>query len=158
MENMLKRCYSNNLEFISYRSCKVCEEWHNYQNFAKWYDENYIEGYELDKDLLQQDVINKIYSPETCCFLPKHINLFLQDKNTTSKGTTNVLGVTISKSSGKPKYRASININSINKNLGEFIDLIDAENCYIEAYNNKLEILNKELRNLVLIDIKNKFN
>lgn len=77
-KGMLNRCY--NKKYIdkkqSYIDCSVCEEWHNFQNFAKWHEENYyeIEGQEmhLDKDILVKN--NKIYSPETCVFVPEHIN------------------------------------------------------------------------------------
>ena len=61
----------------TYRDCYVCEEWHNFQNFAKWYEENYYEcnGEKmcLDKDILIKG--NKIYSPETCVFVPERINM-----------------------------------------------------------------------------------
>ena len=66
---MLRRCYSEK-SFIrrpTYKDVTVCEEWHNFQTFVKWYEENYIEGFHLDKDLLSKG--NKIYSPETCCFI-----------------------------------------------------------------------------------------
>lgn len=56
----------------TYKDVTVCKEWHNFQNFAKWYFENYIEGYQLDKDILFKG--NKIYSPDTCCFVPREIN------------------------------------------------------------------------------------
>ena len=56
-KNMAKRCY--NPLHISYKSygakgAKVCEEWFLYSNFKKWYDENHIEGYQLDKDKLSK--------------------------------------------------------------------------------------------------------
>ena len=55
-------------------------EWHNFQNFAQWHEENYIEGFVLDKDILQKG--NKIYSPENCCFVPNEINvLFTKRQN-----------------------------------------------------------------------------
>ena len=47
-------------------------EWHNFQVFAKWFDENYKEGFVLDKDILLKG--NKIYSPDTCVFVPREIN------------------------------------------------------------------------------------
>ena len=36
--NMIIRCYSNNYhqKEPSYKECSVCEEWLNFQNFAKW--------------------------------------------------------------------------------------------------------------------------
>lgn len=80
---MMKRCYNEKYlkKFPTYVECIVCEEWLNFQNFAKWYDQNYytIEGQkmELDKDILMKG--NKVYSPETCIFVPKSINyLFIK--------------------------------------------------------------------------------
>lgn len=80
--NMIRRCYSENYlnKFPSYRGCSVCEEWLNFQKFGTWFDENYyeIEGEDtahLDKDILVRG--NKIYSPETCCFLPQRVNILL---------------------------------------------------------------------------------
>lgn len=76
--HMLERCYSKDyaLKHSGYEECTVCEEWHNYQNFAKWYEENYYELQgeimQLDKDWLSKG--NKIYSPKTCIFVPKRIN------------------------------------------------------------------------------------
>jgi hypothetical protein len=39
---MLRRCYNfnENKKAKLYESVSVCEEWHNFQNFAKWYSEN----------------------------------------------------------------------------------------------------------------------
>ena len=73
--SMLTRCYSN--RYVQYKGCSIAEEWHNFQNFAKWFEENYnpevMEGWELDKDVLFKG--NKIYSPDTCSFVPKEINM-----------------------------------------------------------------------------------
>lgn len=38
----------------------------------KWFEENYVEGYALDKDLLSRGA--KVYSAETCCYIPPEIN------------------------------------------------------------------------------------
>ena len=76
--DMLRRCYDSKFheKRPTYVDCEVCEEWHNFQNFAKWYDNNYyeIEGerMHLDKDILVKH--NKIYSSETCVFVPHAIN------------------------------------------------------------------------------------
>lgn len=75
--DMIRRCYViEENKHVTYRDCEVCEEWHNYQTFAQWYDENYYEvGNELmmlDKDILVKG--NKIYSPETCIYVPSRIN------------------------------------------------------------------------------------
>ena len=78
-KNMLKRCYDPKYHERrpTYKGCKVYDELLNFQNFAKWYYENYyeIEGQQmcLDKDILIKG--NKIYSPDTCVFVPEKINL-----------------------------------------------------------------------------------
>ena len=80
--SILERCYSENSlqDSPSYRGCKVCEEWLLFSNFKKWFDANYIKGYHIDKDILVKG--NKVYSPETCCFVPNEINtLFTHRKN-----------------------------------------------------------------------------
>ena len=85
-QSMLCRCYSGEYQknHPTYKDCYVCEEWHNYSNFKKWYDDNYykIEGERmaLDKDILIKG--NKIYSPQTCVFVPRLINnLFTKRQN-----------------------------------------------------------------------------
>ena len=87
---MLHRCYCE--KFLksnpTYQGCYVCSEWLVFSNFEKWFKENYKDGYELDKDLLS-DKENKVYSPETCCFLPPRINKLLL----TNKGRRrNIIG------------------------------------------------------------------
>ncbi len=74
---MMRRCYSDKFHEYnkSYINCSVCVEWHNFQNFAKWYERNKLEnmtGIHLDKDKLSSD--KKIYSPETCMFLTAEEN------------------------------------------------------------------------------------
>lgn len=73
--SMLVRCYSDKYhqKEPSYIGCRVCEDWLYFSNFKKWFDKNYIDGYELDKDIVGGKE-NKIYSPQTCCFVPKFIN------------------------------------------------------------------------------------
>ena len=78
-KSMLQRCYDPYYinEHLTYIDCYVCEDWHNFQNFAKWYEENYYEvpedRMELEKDILIKN--SKIYSPETCVFVPRRINI-----------------------------------------------------------------------------------
>ncbi len=79
--SMLQRCYNKKSQekHPTYIGCYIVEEWHNFQNFAKWFEENYIENWHLDKDILVKG--NKVYSPETCCFVPQEINsLFTKRK------------------------------------------------------------------------------
>ena len=80
---MLQRCYSEDYQQKepTYVGCTVCDEWLTLSNFKKFIDNldnGYQEGYQLDKDILIKG--NKIYSPETCCFVPREINSLLLNK------------------------------------------------------------------------------
>lgn len=84
-EDMLYRCYNERLReaHLAYADCTVCEDWHNYQVFADWYEENFYTinngRMHLDKDILVKD--NRIYSPKTCMFVPQRINMIFMKKN-----------------------------------------------------------------------------
>jgi len=67
--------------YTTYKDVTVCEEWKCFQNFAEWFEKNYIDGWDLDKDILVKG--NKVYSPETCCFIPHEVNSMIvkSDKN-----------------------------------------------------------------------------
>ena len=78
---MLRRCYFDNVKFPAYYDCIVCDEWHNFQNFAKWYDENKYpvnERLHIDKDILYPNC--HIYSSETCILTPQRINMLFSNK------------------------------------------------------------------------------
>jgi hypothetical protein len=106
--SMFNRCYNekNHLKFPSYKGGSVTIEWHNFQNFAKWYDENYysIEGEMmcLDKDILVKG--NKVYSPETCVFVPRRINTLFA-KGHKNRGNLPI-GVVLNKSTKKATFEA----------------------------------------------------
>lgn len=70
---MLTRCYSHLYQETrpTYKGCVVCEKWLNFQNFAKWHEQHYIDGCELDKDILGS---GKLYSPSTCKFVTPQEN------------------------------------------------------------------------------------
>ena len=76
---LICRCYYDKFQKLhpSYIGCTVCDEWHNYQTFAKWYEENYFEvpneRTEIDKDIIYPH--NTLYSPETCLLVPQSVNL-----------------------------------------------------------------------------------
>ena len=75
--NMLKRCYSENfhLKHVSYVGCTVSENFMQYTYFYEWCNSQIgfgVEGFQLDKDILSKG--NKIYSEDTCVFVPNEIN------------------------------------------------------------------------------------
>lgn len=72
--NMFSRCYDSKIQYKypTYKGCTVCSEWCNYQVFALWFELNYFDGSELDKDIKVNG--NKIYSPSTCLMVTHQIN------------------------------------------------------------------------------------
>ena len=93
--NMLKRCYDTKYQEKepTYKGCTVENHLLNFQHMCKWLEENYYEIPEeimcLDKDILCKG--NKIYSRDTCIFVPQRINaLFI--KSDKSRGN-NPIGV-----------------------------------------------------------------
>lgn len=78
-DKMMRRCYDpKDSSWSAYGKVgvTVCEEWKDFDTFCGWYIRNKIEGWDMDKDLLQEDVPTnkKVYSPATCCFMPKYLN------------------------------------------------------------------------------------
>ena len=130
-ENMLRRCYSEKYheKYPTYKECEVCEGWYNFQNFAKWYYDNYyeVEGerMHLDKDILVKG--NKIYSPENCIFVPHNINV-LFTKSDKSRGEYPI-GVCYHKRD--KVYEA--NCHLINPKTGK------SKNEYLGRYDTELE-------------------
>lgn len=78
--HMMSRCYNkSDRHYSAYgeNGVVVCKRWHNFSNFCG--DLEFIYGfyewmttcdYELDKDMFG----GKVYSPETCVFIPKKYN------------------------------------------------------------------------------------
>ena len=127
---MLRRCYSDALKkkYQTYEGCEVSDNFKRYEYFYEWCH-NQIgfgnEGFELDKDLLVKG--NKVYSEDTCVFIPREINLLLI-KCDASRGE-HLIGVCrhkkdnafvahVGKSKGKREY------------LGFFKTEIEAFNAY----------------------------
>lgn len=81
---MIHRC----LNHEDYVDVEVCQEWLNYSNFRIWWDSHYYqipgEQMDLDKDLFSGE--KKLYSPETCCFLPHSVNVSLAMIGKSSNG------------------------------------------------------------------------
>lgn len=131
--NMLQRCYLKDFQDkqTSYRGCTVCDEWHNFQNFAKWYEENLYDidsKLELDKDILNKG--NKIYSPNNCILVPRDINMLLVKANTI-RGEYPI-GVTLFRTG---KFKSTLTINNKGIHLGYF----DTPELAYEAYKDAKE-------------------
>lgn len=118
-KNMMNRCYNEKLG-INHRS-RVCDEWKVFENFKKWYDAHYYEGAELDKDWNGYHC--HYYSPETCVFMPRELNLYLKDKCVSERDYTFKNG----------KYIAQCYMGGRQRYLGRYTDLQDCIEAVITA-------------------------
>lgn len=132
---MLQRCYDEKFHERqpTYIDCEVSDKWHNFQNFARWYKENYYEidgeKMELDKDILNKG--NKIYSPETCVFVPNIINV-LFTKNDKSRGDS-VIGTHRLKN-GKYVVNCHLFNPETVKSKNEYLGRYDTQEKAFEVY------------------------
>jgi hypothetical protein len=140
---MLSRCYSKvyQKKQRTYKDCSVCDEWLTFSNFKKWHDEHYVDGYELDKDILVKG--NKVYSPETCCYIPKEINTLLL-KCDSKRGDLPVGVISHTLKNGRVRYVAQCSstlMSRPNNSLGSY----DSPQKAFDAYKKAKEKYVKEL-------------
>lgn len=76
----------------TYSECEVTEEWWDFQNFAKWFYDNYheIPGYsiQVDKDWIVFG--NKTYNPKYCELVPSIINTCILSHTKTHDENKNI--------------------------------------------------------------------
>lgn len=136
--NMLRRCYDKRSykRNPSYEGCSVCDEWLCFQVFAKWYysQKGSDKRFHLDKDLLVRG--NKIYSPETCCLVPKDINALISYKY--KKKNTMPTGVA---QRSESRFRACLNIFGKNKIIGTYDTVEEAAFAYKVAKEDYVKLV-----------------
>lgn len=146
-KGMIERCYSERVQKRSptYLNCRVSENFKKYEYFYEWMNEcaYYRDGWALDKDLLVRD--NKIYSEETCVFLPKELNTFLT-KRGRFRGE-NPLGVF--RKDDQSSFTAYISIFGKIKHLGSFPTQEDAFMAYKVAKQNQAKILAEKYKDVI---------
>ena len=138
---MIQRCYDPKLHKRNptYKGCKVEDYLLNFQNMCEWINENYYEVHGeqmcLDKDILHKG--NKIYSRETCIFVPERINkLFIKSNKSRGK---NPIGVSDLPSGN---YQASCN-NGYGKM--DYLGTYSTKEEAFQAYKKYKESLIKEV-------------
>ena len=131
---MIRRCYNPRGcydKMVYYKDCSVCDEWLCYANFEKWYNENYYEvnneEMNLDKDILVKG--NKIYSPNTCIFVPQRINtLFIK-----GKGRRGQFPMGVSYDKTRKNFRVLLNIDRKIKTFSRYKTKEEAFLVYKQA-------------------------
>lgn len=125
---MLDRCYSSKdgIKQHTYVGCTVSENFKYFPYFKEWcynqigFDQ---EGFALDKDILFKG--NKVYSEETCCFVPQALNNLFTNKKSSSKEYP--IGVSKAKSG---KFISAFRKDGVTSNLGRFDTVEEAFFAY----------------------------
>lgn len=131
--HMIKRCYSDKSENKdkTYKGCTVSENFKHYEYFYEWCNKQVgfgNDGWHLDKDLLVKG--NKVYSENTCVFLPQELNNLLTNRSN-NRGEFPI-GVCYRKREGK--YSSALSLNKGNPTtLGYYNTPEEAFYAYKEA-------------------------
>ena len=131
--HMLQRCYSDTFKKKNptYEGCEASENFKYYEYFYEWCHKQIgfgVEGFELDKDLLVKG--NKVYSENSCVFIPVEINLLLV-KRENMRGKY-LIGVSWNKRD--KAFVAQVGKNKGKRErLGYFNTEIEAFNAYKQA-------------------------
>lgn len=122
---MIERCYDKNKHKTQkyYIGCSVSENFKFYTYFDEWckmskgfglVDTN-GRSFELDKDILVLD--NKVYSEDTCCFVPSEINSIFTNINFCKRKGDRLIGTYVNRNG---KFSARINIEGRLKHVGVY--------------------------------------
>jgi len=139
-KNMLRRSYDLDYHdrYPTYIGCSVVDEWHNFQVYAKWYNNqpNNKAGFHLDKDLRIGG--NKAYGPDTCSFVPQQINKLLND-HAASLGDL-PQGV----SRDRKSFRVQLTVNGKRIRLGTYSTPEQAFAVYKTAKEDNVKVIANE--------------
>jgi hypothetical protein len=153
---MMHRCYDilTLMRSPSYSKVIVDPIWHNYQNFALWFDNNYYElpnneKLSLDKDLIPSIIgmHNKIYSPNTSCLLPININIAMH-LGTKDKAYSTPTGVRYIPSRVKP-YLAMLDLTNEARFLGYYTTKEEAFDAYKTEKQNYIYYLAEKYKYII---------
>lgn len=121
--DLVKRVHSRKYieKHPTYSGCKITESWRKASGFKSWMSDQNWEGLELDKDILFMG--NKIYSPDTCVFVPTYVNYVLLGRDS----RRGLYPIGVSKRSPDKRCRPGHNpekyVAAVNDGLGNYIKL-----------------------------------
>ncbi len=126
---MLDRCYSTHVGH-TYKGCSVSENFKYYPYFKDWCYKQVgfgIAGFALDKDILSKG--NKIYSEDTCCFVPQEINNLFTNK----KVKSNYIKTGVLFNERTKRYSVGFSKGNKTKHLGYYDNEQEASLAYKQA-------------------------
>ena len=146
--NMLKRCYANNPGDHSYVGCEVSEYFLILSNFIAWVDKlgKPLKGWCLDKDLLGN---GRLYSEDTCCFLPSTINLLFKRHDLSTLG----LLKGVNQQPGSGRFKASRSMYGKTVCLGTYGTQEEAHQVYLDATTEYVHKLAEEYKDLLACNV-----
>jgi len=137
---MLERCFDEKYKqkYPTYQGVTCSKEWLSMTKFIE--DVSQMKGYgligwQLDKDILSKG--SKLYSKDTCCFVPLEVNMLLT-KRDNARGEYPV-GVYFHKASGK--FMARLRVNGRLKFLGRFNTPEEAFQVYKTAKEAQIKVV-----------------
>jgi len=146
--SMLKRCFDEKCKqkHPTYQGVTCSKDWLSMTKFIEDVSQMRgfgLEGWQLDKDILVKG--NKLYSKDTCCFVPQEVNSLLI-KCDNSRGEYPV-GVYFHKASGK--FMAQLAINGKVKFLGRFTAPEEAFQAYKTAKEAQIKAVAEKWKHLL---------
>ena len=133
---MIERCYNirNHKRYPTYARCTVTKEWLTFSNFKLWMEKQDWKGRHLDKDIIKPN--NKVYSPDSCCFISQSLNKLL----------TNSLA-------SRGDYPQGVNFSGIAKRFVSRCK-VDGERTHLGYFDTAKEaskVYNKFKQNLIIV-------
>ena len=151
---MLERCYSDKYQQKkpTYIGCSVSENFRYYSYFKEWCCrqvgfsdlDNKGRKFVLDKDILLKG--NKLYSENTCCFVPVEINSALTKCN--SRRGLYPVGVTYDATKTLP-FQPTVSFEGKNKRLERCASAEEAFYIYKQAKEAIIKSLAEKYKNLI---------
>ena len=129
--DLIRRVHTDKNKF--YNDCYISTNWLVFSNFHSWAKPRFRDGLCLDKDILVRG--NKIYSEDTCAFVPLYVNNCILYPRNKKRG----LPLGVHTRQGRNKLRAVITEDGKSIHLGNFSDPLEAHLAWQLAKISKLE-------------------
>ena len=137
---MLQRAYCDKYKALkkTYLECTTSESFKSYPFFKTWCEDQTgfgNIGWALDKDVLCKG--NKVYSEDTCCFIPQEINSIVVPR----KSVRGKYPIGVTKHKEMVSFSSSVSVNGVMKYLGSYPTPEAAFLIYKQAKEQQIKIV-----------------